>query len=75
MTVPVLREELARADRRYHDLLKQVKNALVHEDCRVSSDQKARLQKVLQDHIDLKVVYEFRHKLQELWAKKHTTLV
>ena len=28
---------------------------------------------MLHQHVDLKVVYEFRHKLQELWAKKHLT--
>lgn len=73
VTVPVLKAELAAADSRYQRLLRQVKGALVWEESRLSAEQITRLQEVLQRHVDLKVVYEFRHKLQALWAKKHLT--
>jgi stearoyl-CoA desaturase (Delta-9 desaturase) len=71
--LPVLREELNRADASCRRLLKQGRRALVREETRMDERARARLSRALQNSETLKTVYEYRARLQALWARSQGT--
>jgi stearoyl-CoA desaturase (delta-9 desaturase) len=71
--LPVLREELDKADASCRRLLKQGRRALVREETRLDERARVRLSQTLQNSETLKTVYEYRARLQALWARGQGT--
>ncbi|MDZ7747994.1 MAG: transposase [Halofilum sp. (in: g-proteobacteria)] len=70
VTLPVLRGELRRADERYRRLLKRVRRALVREESRIDEKTRAERDRALRVSERLQTVYEYRRRLQELFASR-----
>lgn len=70
---PTLAEERRRLDRNYRRLLRRARRALVRNERLINSRQRERLQNALTISQQLKIVYEFRQRLQEVWARSATT--
>lgn len=73
VTLPVLKDQLAKADAPCRRLLKQARTALVREESRMDDASRNRLQKALKENEALKTVYEFRGRLQELWGRTYAS--
>ena len=73
VTLPVFRHELARADVPYRRTLKQIKPALVRDESRVDANIQDRLMQTLKQNEALTTVYEFRRRLQDIWARTSAT--
>lgn len=71
--LPVLHEELDRADGHCRRLLKQGRRALMREETRMDPRARDRLARALQNSEALKTVYEYRARLQALWARTQAT--
>jgi stearoyl-CoA desaturase (delta-9 desaturase) len=71
--MPVLREEKKRASKTGRLLLRRSKTALVRDDSIMKASQKHLLAKVLENFHSLKVTYQFRIKLQDIWSKSTAT--
>lgn len=71
--LPVLREELHKADDSCRRLLKQVRRALVREESRIDERARRRLDKALEIYESLNTVYQFRLRLQALWSRTQAT--
>jgi stearoyl-CoA desaturase (delta-9 desaturase) len=69
VALPVLREEMAQADASVRGRLRQARAALVRDDSLVSEEARRRLQAVLERSGELKVVYQFRERLQAVWNR------
>lgn len=67
--LPVLREERRRAGEAGGALLRRVKTLLIRETSLVDENGHKTLATVLQQHRSLEVVYQFRLKLQNIWAR------
>jgi stearoyl-CoA desaturase (delta-9 desaturase) len=67
--MPVLKEELQRADVSCRDFLKRGRTLLVREESTMNARDKARLQGVLQNSQALRTVYEYRGRLQAVWGR------
>jgi stearoyl-CoA desaturase (delta-9 desaturase) len=66
---PVLREERSRASNTGRSVLKRMRTLLIRESSLVEPAKQQQLAHVLADYDALGVVYQFRLKLQQLWAK------
>ncbi len=71
--LPVLREETHRAGKAGSAMLRRVKKLLIRETSLVSPSGQKTLAHVLEDYRALGVVYQFRMKLQSIWAKSAAT--
>jgi stearoyl-CoA desaturase (delta-9 desaturase) len=71
--LPVLSEERKRAGDAGRALLHRVRTLLIRETSLVDQSGQQRLAKVLEHHSSLGVVYQFRLKLQNIWAKSAAT--
>lgn len=69
VALPVLRQEMAQADASVRGRLRQARAALVRDDSLVSEEARRRLQAVLERSGELKVVYQFRERLQAVWNR------
>jgi stearoyl-CoA desaturase (delta-9 desaturase) len=69
VTMPVLRQELERADESCRSVLKRARAALVREPSLVGDKDRARLQSALSASEALSVVYDFRQRLQAVWNR------
>ena len=69
VTMPVLRQELERADESCLSVLKRARAALVREPSLVGDKERARLQSALSASEALSVVYDFRQSLQAIWSR------
>lgn len=69
VTMPVLRQELERADESCRSVLKRARAALVREPSLVGDTERARLQSALSASEALSVVYDFRQRLQAVWSR------
>lgn len=67
--MPVLRDERRRAGEAGHAMLNRMRTYLVRETSLVKPEKHKLLAKVLEKHQTLKVVYQFRLKLQGIWAR------
>lgn len=70
VVVRVYQEELRRADSSARTLLKPLKGLLMKEDSLVSDEVKHHLSGILQLAPSLKVVYEYKLRLQRIWQEK-----
>jgi stearoyl-CoA desaturase (delta-9 desaturase) len=67
--VPVLREERRRAGEAGSKMLSKMRTSLIREPSLVASSDQKQLETVLKDYRSLDVVYQFRLKLQNIWAR------
>ncbi len=73
VVVPVLREEVHKADTGCRSLLKRAKTTLVRGDAVMDEDDKVQLQAALSRSQALSTVYEYKTRLQDLWQRSHTS--
>jgi stearoyl-CoA desaturase (delta-9 desaturase) len=66
---PVLREERRRAGIAGSAIFRRMKTLLIRETSLVDDAEQQQLDKVLADYGSLNVVYQFRLKLQSIWAR------
>jgi stearoyl-CoA desaturase (delta-9 desaturase) len=71
--LPVLREERHRAGMASQNMLKRVRKLLVRDASLIDQSGKQDLDGVLKKHHALDVVYQYRMKLQNIWAKSAAT--
>ncbi|MDQ2694965.1 MAG: transposase [Pseudomonadota bacterium] len=69
VVVPVLREELKRADASRREFLNQARALLVREETRLAEHELHRLQSALSVSQTLRTVYEYRQQLQAIWSR------
>lgn len=67
--MPVLRDERQRAGDAGRALLRRMRTLLVRETSLVDSKKKQELAAVLEQHQPLNIVYQYRLKLQNIWAR------
>lgn len=69
VVMPVLREELQKADASRRRFFKRARAVLVREDARLDQQARARLQNMLNASQPLRTVYEYRTRLQAIWNR------
>jgi stearoyl-CoA desaturase (delta-9 desaturase) len=69
VVMPALRDEKKRAGKASRLLLRRAKTVLVRDASIMKASQKARLTTVLDNFQSLRVIYQFRIKLQEIWSR------
>lgn len=69
VVIPVLREELRKADDSRRRMLKRTRSLLIREDVRLGADDRTRLSHALDMSQSLRAVYEFRLRLQGIWNR------
>lgn len=69
VVIPVLREEVSKADASRRRFLKTARALLVREDTRLGPRDRDHLDNVLKDSQPLRTVYEFRARLQAIWGR------
>lgn len=67
--LPAINEEKKSANKTSRALLQQAKTILIRDASLMHAAQKKRLAKVLEDFQKLRIVYQFRLKLQDIWNK------
>lgn len=71
--LPVLNEERRRASEASGAVLRRMRTLLVRETSLVGQSDQQCLASVLENHQSLQLVYQFRLKLQNIWAKSAAT--
>ncbi len=71
--LPVLREEIRRADNSCRRLFKRAGGLLTRHSALVDDSGRRHLQDILARSRDLSTVYQFRQKLQEIWQRSTAT--
>lgn len=71
--LPVLNEEKKRAGRAGNALYGRIKKLLIRETSLVKEEEQKHLQALLQKYRSLEVVYQFKLKLQNIWARSTTS--
>jgi stearoyl-CoA desaturase (delta-9 desaturase) len=69
VTLPVLKQELPNVDARYRSMLKRARGALVREGGLIDQRARENLQRALGESDRLRVVYEYREQLQQIWER------
>jgi len=70
---PTLRAELRRADRSARRMLRRARRLLIRDESLIDADGRRRLEPVLARCQQLRTVYEFRRRLQQVWDRSATT--
>ena len=73
MILPVHKSEVAQAEKILSRKLKIARRALICFDGLMDEVERRRLQIALNSSETLKIVYEFRHSLQAIWARAGTS--
>jgi stearoyl-CoA desaturase (delta-9 desaturase) len=68
--LPVLREEVNKANASSHELLKRAKSLLVREESLLNDNAKQKLESALSVSQKLKIVYSYKQKLEEIWNRR-----
>ena len=71
--MPVMQEEIARADEAYRDLLNRARKWAMRDDSLVADNQRSEMESTLNLNDRLATVYQFRQRLQELWKRSSMT--
>ena len=71
--VPVLREELYKADESCRQLLRRARRPLVRGEAVMDANAKGRVQAALSHSETLATVYEHKRRLQELWQSRFSS--
>jgi stearoyl-CoA desaturase (Delta-9 desaturase) len=69
VVLPVLREERVKASIAGRALLRRAKTLLTRSDSLLDENNKHSIDKVLEQHDNLRLVYQYRQKLQEIWNR------
>jgi stearoyl-CoA desaturase (delta-9 desaturase) len=69
VVMPSLQEEKKRAGKTSRVLLRQAKTVLVRDSSLMKASHKLRLAKLLDNFQSLRVVYQFRIRLQDIWSR------
>ncbi len=69
VTIPVLKSELRRVDASYRRLLKSARAGLVRDGSQVGEAEQKNLAEALVCSASLRVVYEYRQRLQQIWTR------
>jgi stearoyl-CoA desaturase (delta-9 desaturase) len=69
----VYRDELAHATEQYRQVIAAARGLLHREDVLLSADARLRLQRALAANRSLEIAYQFRQRLQALWAQRNAT--
>lgn len=67
--LPVLKEERRKAGQAGYAVLRRMRTLLIRETTLVDASNQKELDSVLEKHQSLNVVYQFRLKLQNIWAR------
>ncbi|MHB1239632.1 MAG: acyl-CoA desaturase [Chromatiales bacterium 21-64-14] len=67
--VPTLRDELQRADRSCRSLYRRARHGVLRDDAFLDEHARTSLKEVLSRSQQLRVIYEFKRRLQEVWAR------
>lgn len=67
--MPVLREEKRKAGEAGHALLNRAKTLLIRAENLVDEQGKQNIAHLIENHNTLKLVYQFRLRLQEIWGR------
>jgi stearoyl-CoA desaturase (delta-9 desaturase) len=70
VVVPVLSEEVKKANTSSHELLKRAKGLLVREESLLSDHAKQKLESALSVSQKLHLVYSYRQKLEQIWNRR-----
>lgn len=70
VVLPALREEKKRASKASRTLLRRASTVLVRESSIMKASQKLCLANVLENFHSLRVVYQFRIALQDIWSRR-----
>ncbi len=70
---PVLREELARADASYRELLQRVRKTFLRNEARIDAPARLSLDSVLERNKRLSTVYQFQRQLKAVWEQTYAT--
>jgi stearoyl-CoA desaturase (delta-9 desaturase) len=68
--LPVLREEVNKANASSHDLLKRAKSLVVREQSLLNDTAKQKLESALSVSQKLKIVYSYKQKLEDIWNRR-----
>ena len=71
--LPVLHEEMARADESYRALLRQARRWVARDDSQVEESNRRKMESTLSLNQRLQTVYDFRRQLQQLWQRSSMT--
>jgi stearoyl-CoA desaturase (delta-9 desaturase) len=69
VVMPIFREEQTSAEGAKRDLISKTKTLFVCSDYFVDEKAKHQLEQAMEGTKNLKLVYEFRHSLQQIWQK------
>ena len=69
VTIPVLKQELPKVDVRYRSVVKRARRALVREGGLIDQRARENLHRALVESEKIRVVYEFRQQLQQVWER------
>lgn len=69
VVIPSLRAEKKHAGKTSKQLLRRAKTVLIRDASIMKNSQKMRLASVLENFQQLRIVYQFRIKLQEIWGR------
>jgi stearoyl-CoA desaturase (delta-9 desaturase) len=67
---PVTREELCRSERHCRFLARRATRLLARESSRLDDEGRARLEQILSQSQQLRIVYQFRERLRQIWERK-----
>ncbi|MCG6971337.1 MAG: fatty acid desaturase [Gammaproteobacteria bacterium] len=70
VVVPVLREEVKKANESSHELLRRAKKLLIREESLLNENAKQKLESALSVSQKLKIVYSYRQKLEQIWNNR-----
>jgi stearoyl-CoA desaturase (delta-9 desaturase) len=73
VVLPAVRQEKKRAAKDAKSLLRRAKTVLVRDASILKISQQQRLAKLLENFQSLRVVYQFRIKLQDIWSRRTAT--
>lgn len=71
--IPVLREERQKASAASSALLRRAKTLLIRSDSLLDESNKQHIDTVLEKHHTLRLVYQYRQKLQAIWSRTTAT--
>jgi stearoyl-CoA desaturase (delta-9 desaturase) len=69
VVMPAIRDEKKKASKNSRVLLRRAKTILIRDSSIMKDSQQLRLAKVLDNFQSLRVVYQFRLKLQDIWGR------
>lgn len=73
VVIPVLREERKRASKASRGLLRRAKTVMIRDTSLMKTSQQERLANLLENFQSLRVIYQYRMKLQDIWSRRSAT--